>query len=420
MKKKSSTLLAIPLIVLALCASMNAVAQNQSGPSAARQEVPVNQQLMELKEKIRADEATKKKAEELTRGHARAGSTWEVDCQEDWDLIVRMQKQQPAGVPLKTIQAMGQKCLGVLDEKQRGLRFRTVAVGQYAWLDQWGGLNKQIISERDVDRNSLLHVAAMSSMPGSEAFIKQWQKAGGAIEEPNREGWRPLKLSLGSRNKTGSIAFSKALIEAGANVKALDSDGGTLLHFVASSGTPAQAEILIKDISVLSQTKSGLTPLQVAIAKDNGQMVEWLLKNGAPLQGQGMNPLVYLAINRPDALSVILKMNPKEALRAGQGGQSLLHAAVMSGGRVNGEESPDIKQMIDILIAAKVPVNAKDQRGITPVMLAIAQSKPYALERLLKAGASLCEKDAQGFAAWKMAPSPESAERLKSVGKCPD
>lgn len=317
-------------------------------------------------------------------------------------------------------------CAGQRDESGAGLRLRAAREGRWEWLKSWGAASAEARRDRDGAGNTILHAAALAREPGSVWLAREWAKSGASLDVKNKAGVTPLRAALGAGGP-GPDELARELLRLGADPSAAGPNGETALHYIASARGPEQAEWLGKKADVKRRSADGLTPLEVAIAQDNGAMTRWLLEKGAPREDAKAGPLVYLAAGKPKALEAFLGAAPEQAKRRGKGGQTLLHAAVMAEsppspfsapGEAGKKEARPEASSVSLLLAHGLDPNARDERGITPVMLAVAQGKASSLERLLRAGADLCAVDNQGFPAWRMANSLSAPELLRKMGRC--
>lgn len=90
-----------------------------------------------------------------------------------------------------------------------------------------------------------------------------------------RKGWTPLVFAC----RSGQVEILKFLINAGADVRAIDKSGSSLLHHANSAEV---AEILLDSgIDVNHAAKYGLRPLHVSSRNDSDVVVRLLLESGA-------------------------------------------------------------------------------------------------------------------------------------------
>jgi len=116
----------------------------------------------------------------------------------------------------------------------------------------------------------------------------------------------------------------RALLAAGADVNAPQTDGATALHWAVYRGDAATADLLIEaGANVNAANRNGATPLSLASVNGDAAMLTLLLEAGADAnesQPFGKTPLMLAARNgNPAALAVLLDhgadVNAKESLR---------------------------------------------------------------------------------------------------------
>lgn len=99
------------------------------------------------------------------------------------------------------------------------------------------------------------------------------------LQAKTEEGKSPLHMATG----WGQTEVVKWLISIGADLNALNNNGGEPIHVAASQNQPECAAILLEhgaDIESVRQL-GGMTPLAIAVLKDNYEVAEFLLKNNA-------------------------------------------------------------------------------------------------------------------------------------------
>jgi uncharacterized protein len=103
----------------------------------------------------------------------------------------------------------------------------------------------------------------------------------------------------------------RRLVQSGADVKAVQADGATALHWAVYHGDVSLASLLLQaGAGVSAANRNGSTPLWLAASQGDAPMIEALLKNGADANEQlplGRRPLMLAARSgRVDAVRALL------------------------------------------------------------------------------------------------------------------
>ncbi|MFZ5949398.1 MAG: ankyrin repeat domain-containing protein [Candidatus Rifleibacteriota bacterium] len=118
------------------------------------------------------------------------------------------------------------------------------------------------------------------------------------LQAKTEEGKSPLHMATG----WGQSRIVEWLISIGADINALNNNGGTPIHVAASQNQPECAGILLKHGADIESVRElgGMTPLAIAVLKDNYEAAEFLLKNGANPKAlvNGRAPLNMVAQRR--------------------------------------------------------------------------------------------------------------------------
>lgn len=202
----------------------------------------------------------------------------------------------------------------------------------------------------------------------------------------------------------GSLEGMKLLIAAGADVNAADNRGSTALLWAACD--PARVAMLLeKGASVTAKTQGGRTPLMAAASCESGvDSVRMMLAKGADINAVaqfGQTAMTEAAFSGgPRVMRVLLEAGAK-AETADGGGFTALMGAVGWG---------DV-EMARLLLAKGANVNAASQfagkvvhgdialKQLTPLMMAAPFGSPEMIQVLLDAGANVNAKDCRGMTA---------------------
>lgn len=125
------------------------------------------------------------------------------------------------------------------------------------------------------DRNPL-HLMAIDNRP--YPIVQLGIRFPQFLNAKDADGICPLSLALLRHSHKAVDAF---LMFPNINLKIVDKNGYTVLHYAARSGHYAAAERAIqKGVSPNAKSARGLTPLLIAAQNDNIELVRLMLENG--------------------------------------------------------------------------------------------------------------------------------------------
>jgi ankyrin repeat protein len=302
------------------------------------------------------------------------------------------------------------------------------------------------VSERDFHERTALHLAAGG---GHADVVLALLKAGAAVTARDQDGAMPLHDAA----TAGCLPAVAALVEAGAPVRARTRLRGLEpVHCAASANQPAVLAFLTKhgaDLRAVDNT--GNAPLHLAAGAAAGEAISWLAEHAAevdapgflkgtalgfavqsgdletaalllrlgaaanpPTAESGGTPLASAAcIANPDLVELLLQhgADPKPVL---VGTLATLDLAAFQMGQYHRrrnamlEKLPllrlpaqpgDRAKVIRLLVAAGMPLEQPDARGMTPLLNAAYFGNVEAVQVLLELGAKPDAIDEEGFTA---------------------
>jgi ankyrin repeat protein len=243
--------------------------------------------------------------------------------------------------------------------------------------------------------------ALMYSLSGNWTLtapvVKALIAAGVNVNATDSDGVTPLMLGA----RAGSLEVVKALLGAGAVVKAKDKLGQTALAYALNdsnyrdSTSSVVNELIAAKADVNATDQYGQTPLMLAAKSGDGNIAQSLLAAGAAVNAKnnlGQTALLFATDESRDKtvnvvrLLIAAKANVNEVNERRQ--TALMLAAIR--GSV---------ESVKLLLEQGVPVNVKDSDGITPLMYAAWGSGDATLDivkLLLAARARVNEVDKAG------------------------
>ncbi|KAK5660350.1 hypothetical protein OQA88_12891 [Cercophora sp. LCS_1] len=214
---------------------------------------------------------------------------------------------------------------------------------------------------------------------------------GAEVNAKDYRGRTPLSYAVEKDNH----AMTELLLTKGANTELRDNEGRTPLAYATSEG--AVELLLAKGAKMEAKDNSGRTPLTLAIGSRSLAVVQAFLGNGAEIDTQdneGNTPLM-LATGRGyiEDVKVLTDYGADVGLKNRNGETSLfrLCASVWLHGSIR---YPGTLGICRILIAKGADVNARDNKGKTPLDCAMETDCAGVREVLLQHGAKRgCEMD---------------------------
>ena len=198
---------------------------------------------------------------------------------------------------------------------------------------------------------------------GDAAKVRLLLGKGANVNARSKLGRTPLLIAAAY---DGAIEAARLLIEKGADVNARDGAGMTVVQQAAGSNHIELVRLLVaKGAAVNTADEGGFTPLIAAAgASDrNAAVVKLLIEHGAPVNAK-TGDTAEMVKNGPIALGHMTALQ----IAAGQANFDAVEALVKAG----------------------ADVNAKDVRGATPLVFAVAtdHANPKLIELLLGKGAA--------------------------------
>lgn len=234
-----------------------------------------------------------------------------------------------------------------------------------------------------------------------------------AADASVRQPWRDILPS--AMMQQPSLETVRILIEAGADVNALDVTGNTAIMLGTLFGGPPMIDFLVSSgAHVNKRNFGGFTALAFAAKAGRADCIAALLAAGASCRAinyGGETPLVLAAgcqVVQADAAAAAVA-----AVLAGGGAEALIDQQDASG------QTPLIaaarmghEEVIELLLSRNAAVNKCTVGGVTALMAAVESSSAGACKRLVAAGACLHAQRADGETALGLARRSEASSAL--------
>ncbi|MCI7404473.1 ankyrin repeat domain-containing protein [Pyramidobacter sp.] len=259
----------------------------------------------------------------------------------------------------------------------------------------WAGYNALHEAARDAD-------AAMTELLLAYGADANAPTAGGSTEKGG-----VTALILAAQEEKG-LPVAELLLKHGADPNAANAKGFRALHYAASKGNAALAELLLaRGAEIDALTSDGRSPLIFAVGEtDNLAVAKLLLDRGADVnlrpKETAHSPLTWALknYNRPAALLLIER--GADVNVDARGGTPLMWALL------DGDEKLEIPKA---LLARGAKIGIVGDGGVTPFMIAAARENftPETLQWLLDHGADPKGADKNGNSALYYAARSENA-----------
>ena len=219
------------------------------------------------------------------------------------------------------------------------------------------------------------------------------------VEEKNvdvnfvdESGTIPLKSAI----EGGHYEVAKYLLEKGADINYKMDDNVTWLQLAAQNNNPELIKMLTdKGCKVNVFDDDGNTPLTTAAAHGNLEVVKILVENDAKLEpgickretctNRGLTPLHAASWRQPSIMEYLIEKGADPNVKNLEG-NTPMHNVTWS----------DSVRSVDILCNAGGNVNTLNNRGLTPLMMAIKKNKTDLMKAFLKNKADLSIADNEG------------------------
>ncbi len=207
------------------------------------------------------------------------------------------------------------------------------------------------------------------------------------------------------------------LLANGADARHADADGNTPLHHAARSTDPAVAALLLDAGALLEAINSeGFSPLGIACAAGNWRLARFLIERGAKPEPKDGQPALLAAVVGDDDIAgvqLLLKHKARVDARGARQRTALLLACAAGNAEIIGE-----------LLDAGADRNARDADELSPLLEVARGGHAGALARLAQVKPDVSAVDALGRNALILATEagvpPEFVRHLIAMGVNPE
>nr|XP_056703750.1 B-cell lymphoma 3 protein [Euleptes europaea] len=220
-------------------------------------------------------------------------------------------------------------------------------------------------TKQDEDGDTPLHIAVVQeNLPVAQRLVALFHQGQRDVDAFNNLRQTPLHLAV----ITDQPALVKLLLSHGASPMVLDRNGQTALHLACEHGSlRCLQEMLEGSTSLLdleARNFEGFTPLHVAVATSNHDIILTLLEHGADVDAvdikSGRSPLLHAVENNNLEMVELLLQHGANVNAQSYGGNTALHAASGRG----------FLDALRLLVRNGADSSLKNYHNDTPLMVA--------------------------------------------------
>jgi ankyrin repeat protein len=250
------------------------------------------------------------------------------------------------------------------------------------------------------DGSTILMGAAQG---GQTEIVRALLAAGASVKAQAADGSTALTLAAFG----GHIEIARMLVRAGADVNASLADGSTALMKAAQAGHAEMVRALLQaGANAGARAKNGLTALMDASFAGHGDVVRILLEARSDVNASldnGSTALMAAAQKgATDIVTALLAAGANPKAKSTTGGTALMEAAY------SGQLAA-----LQLLLKAGSELDAVTNTGLTALMGASLGGHTAVVEALLQAGANLKLKDSKGWTALTHARASSNPETVR-------
>tara|TARA_R110002003_G_scaffold1184_5_gene22605 strand:+ start:12133 stop:14583 length:2451 start_codon:yes stop_codon:yes gene_type:complete len=189
---------------------------------------------------------------------------------------------------------------------------------------------------------------------------------------------------------TGRQAVVQLLVDRGADVKAKDNDGVTVLHSAVVSNEAVVQLLVDRGADVNAKVNCGITVLQFAAKEGNEAVVQLLVDRGADVNAKDTSGFTVLhaaafSERKNEAVVQLLVDRGADVNAKDNSGLTVLHAAAFS--------KSENEAVVQLLVDRGADINAKDNSGITVLHWAADKGHKAVVQLLVDRGADVKATD---------------------------
>lgn len=256
-----------------------------------------------------------------------------------------------------------------------------------------------------------LHAAAAAS--GDGARVRWLLERCGADVEGNPERFAKVYTPLHAACAHARVGAARALMDAGADLRAATYEGHSTLHLALRAGSivperhlrapggQLALELMSRGAPLTGVDRHGYTPLHCAALNGHVAVIHALVSVGVPVNSVSDRPggggnasgwgttALYCALTaaEPDAALALLERGADARAVVPHCSWSCLHAAAHRG----------VTSLVDELLRRGADINGRQNQGYTPLHMALSERRLETAALLVARGADVHARDSLGF-----------------------
>nr|XP_014347992.1 PREDICTED: ankyrin-1-like isoform X2 [Latimeria chalumnae] len=277
--------------------------------------------------------------------------------------------------------------------------YEAVATGNLSYLEEVLKINN--INEANTLNETLLHIAAAN---GHISVIQYLIEKGTKTDVRDSKGRSPLHRAA----ENGHVNAVKTLLQAGADIYAFNKESKAPLHVAAQNSHFSIVKILLDEEARVYKNRKNF--LHLAALKDDSNLAQILLSNGAPVDAKDdeKKTALFHAVSHAfeNTVKVLLEADAyvnssiiDAAFNSNnqsifslimQYAKGMSHATMVSA--LFKAVQKNLYGIIASLIDKGIKVNVRNEMEFTPLLLAAEMGKTEAAKILIEKGAKLDER----------------------------
>ena len=294
-----------------------------------------------------------------------------------------------------------------MTEQEAETLYKVLRAGRYKLMCEFmdsGELTADCLLKHQGGFTTPMHVAALNIRGDSIKMVQHLLNAGADVNAVDSEGNTPLFHAV----MESDPAMVTLMLGAGAQVNVKNHHGMTPLHEAAAYGALDNVKLLLKaGADATAESKEKETPLHGAAMAGNVEIMQLLVAAGADVNAReidGLSVLGRAAAYQTSANPILYLISQGADVGGGtHSGNKPLHHAAMRGNT----------DVMNALLDAGADINMPGVGNVTPLCLAVMKEMIPSVQLLLSRGASCCCNGDSGELLFSLVLKMENAQIIQ-------